>query len=75
MQASVSDREAVQNGVIDSGRSVREAVPPGIIDSGKFSAEPVAPSISGFAETIEMTKVFGSMFTRHVGTPALCEEV
>ena len=35
-QASSSDREARQNGVIDSGKSVREAVPPGIIDSGTF---------------------------------------
>ena len=52
-QASASDREAEQNRIIDSGRSVREAVPPGIIDSGKFWAEPVAPSISDFAETLE----------------------
>ena len=52
-QASASDREARQNGVIDSGRSVREAVPPGIIDSGTFWAEPVAPSISYSAETLE----------------------
>jgi hypothetical protein len=38
IQASLSDQEDVQNGVIDSGRSVREAVPAGIIDSGKFWA-------------------------------------
>ena len=68
----MSDREVLQNGVIDSGRSVREAAPPGIIDSGKFWAVPVAKSVSDFAETIEMTKVFGFMFTRHVGTRASC---
>ena len=52
--------------------SDRDAEPPRIIDSGEFWAEPVAPSISDFAETVEMTNVFGSTLARHVGTRALC---